>query len=950
MQNVSLSPLLQAWNELNHLSAEELSHQSLDKRISLFTQSAQYLAENRTVLNIDLATKLIHHLPHQCIDNSNIQKILTFLKESSVLNQKNSSDHEKIMHLIDEVITEGNESVAIALIESGCPIGKEVLKNAIMKSMPKVVCLLIEKKLFDINQTDNEGNTLLKLAVMSGNTEVVKMLIEANININAVDKTDWSALNWAADHQDIELIEILTSKSPKSILIWAMKNNLDLTLFNKILVMESNRKKIDQLDRVGYDLTPLIYATMEERPEFKLLIQAGADINAADGDGGTALILAVGKGNLENVKILLKAGKKNKYFNINHVNKKGISALMNAARLRSPEIMQLLLKAGAKVNVVDNMGNTVLTYAIMSDYLKNVEILLEAGKEDDKFNINHEDEDGRSAYIIAASNNRQKIMQLLLEEGAVDRDGNTALILAVENDNLENVKKLLEAGKKNKHFNINHVNKDGRSALITAAMYDRPEIMQLLLKAGADINAVDRGGNTALIYATIKDYPKSVKILLEAGKEDGKLNINQLNKKGFSALTYAAHKCRQKILRLLLSAGANPVGVFSHDINIDSKLSNFYLLKIDKVLPSKSLKDLAKSFGYYAHLQETMRLNALGHSFKLEGTYQMTVLPRLTSANIELITAASSPIWLRNMSKASQLMKDKFPDLLPGEEGKLLCQTLSYAADFHHRSKEQLLKRIKSGKPVILPVGYSGHTVQALIWGSCAKIENSEGVENFDSLFILCNRGASSRRPVEVYRFDPSQLDIELLTKMTNIQEQSDYQQLFFDQLPKQLAFKSGDFEKALEGSCKLPNQRVGNCSWESPETAVWAFCQLYEIIVKAGFQGINREFLERSATAQTRFENWLFFNQLYQLERYVNIRQLRPASKPDKLDAKQHQVYQIQPKLVEQVLQEIALTPAIDPKLKQTFVSLKQKIQDQHLTIQDQHLTIDIDPVTFLF
>lgn len=141
----------------------------------------------------------------------------------------------------------------------------------------------------------------------------------------------------------------------------------------------------------------LLVATAHNHVESaKLLIEAGADVNAQDNTLDSPLLLAGAAGHLEILKLALKAGPNFKAYNryggtalipacerghvevveellnteidINHVNRHGWTALLEAIILgdggpRQREIVRLLVHAGANVNLPDGEGVTPLQHA-----------------------------------------------------------------------------------------------------------------------------------------------------------------------------------------------------------------------------------------------------------------------------------------------------------------------------------------------------------------------------------------------------------------------------------------------------------------------------------------------------------------------------------------------------------------------------------------------------------
>ena len=77
--------------------------------------------------------------------------------------------------------------------------------------------------------------------------------------------------------------------------------------------------------------------------EVKRLIEEGADVNAQDIDGYTALMTASANGHPEVTKLLIEGG-----ANVNAQSNDGETALMLALMRGRNEITQLLMEAGAK--------------------------------------------------------------------------------------------------------------------------------------------------------------------------------------------------------------------------------------------------------------------------------------------------------------------------------------------------------------------------------------------------------------------------------------------------------------------------------------------------------------------------------------------------------------------------------------------------------------------------
>jgi len=126
--------------------------------------------------------------------------------------------------------------------------------------------------------------------------------------------------------------------------------------------------------------SPYLYAAAEGRNDIlKLTLAHGADLKSTNRYGGTGLIPAAHHGHLETVRILLGTA-----IDKDHVNKLGWTALLEAVILGGggpvhTEIVRELVQAGAGVSIADRDGATPLAHARRRGYAAMVAILEKAG-------------------------------------------------------------------------------------------------------------------------------------------------------------------------------------------------------------------------------------------------------------------------------------------------------------------------------------------------------------------------------------------------------------------------------------------------------------------------------------------------------------------------------------------------------------------------------------------
>lgn len=249
----------------------------------------------------------------------------------------------------------------------------------------------------------------------------------------------------------------------------------------------------------------------------RLLLQEKAEVNAAQGDGMTALHWAIYRDDLDMARSLIAAG-----ADTNALNRlRSLTPLLIASTNGSAPAIQLLLNAGAEPNLGNAEGTTPLMLASAAGGTEAVTVLLNGGAD-----VNaHESSRDQTPLMFAAALNRADVIRLLARHGAS-----------------------LNVTSRAVPMNANLTDEDGNPTPAAS----RTGATKVKLRGEGKVAGM--GGMTALHYAAREGHLDASRALIESGA--GVNIVNPLDKS--SALVIAISNGHYDLAKYLLDHAANP--------------------------------------------------------------------------------------------------------------------------------------------------------------------------------------------------------------------------------------------------------------------------------------------------------------------------------------------------------------------------------------------------------
>jgi ankyrin repeat protein len=369
----------------------------------------------------------------------------------------------------------------------------------------------------NVATTDGSGDTLLMAAVRAGNVDAVELLLDRGAAVNAADpQFGHTAMMWAVRRNDTAITQLL------------LKHGAAIEAHTRVgekpavrppgagggshgvgIVRSGVPTQGEQQPTPG-GMTPLLFAARDGRLDAaKLLVEGGADVNAADPNGITPMVMALTNGQIAVGKFLLEHGadpKRADWWSRTPL-WAAVDSRNLAARSGTSQYENGVDRAAALDIITALLDRDVDVNARVKEFPPARRYLLPLGS------LEWVNFTGQTAFIRAAQSADVPVMKLLLAKGAdpkITTVNGTNALMAAAGVNwvigetfsespatwIQAVQLCLDQG-----LDVDATNEMGLQAVHGAANRGSDGIIELLAKHGAQLDHPDKEGRTPYVWA-----------------------------------------------------------------------------------------------------------------------------------------------------------------------------------------------------------------------------------------------------------------------------------------------------------------------------------------------------------------------------------------------------------------------------------------------------------------
>ncbi|XP_052896395.1 uncharacterized protein LOC128303468 [Anopheles moucheti] len=527
----------------------------------------------------------------------------------------------------------------------------EILHYAVLSGNVELLNLLLDQ-CHDLNQRDECGQTPLDVACKLSNVEMVKALTNAGARWYTNGEHGYSQYSWIFLNNDQDAIVFLKNNELLSAKIAGACVDLFLQYCD-----DSNEEIVEFMlanEAVKYASIYTKAVTFRRLNVLRFLVESDRKVKSnvnrkeVSGQGLTPLQIAARKGYPDVTQVLLQHGANVLLRDVN-----GNSALHFAVECGCVKTVRLLLRHGASSGVRNSLGKSPLELAIASEHRKISRMLLHSGQKVESISL---PERLRNQSIVNELLFVTKPFEYCLSPADVCSDSFTPLHHAREECTIQQLLQFYEVDVASPRYRT--------TPLHLACLCNEPQRVKALLKHGANPMLSNEEGWTPLLLAVSN---RSISIVETLLKHDT-FNTQPTNREDLNTvLAIAIRKQSIDIANLLLEMGASidTIGKTQHPPQHQHPLQLFFCAAREGY--NRILEYLLESALFDVNTKDTIGSTALFHALSRAPLATLDILVR-HGADVEHCNQFGHNVLsiavMNNRLDALQYFVNNFPALV----------------------------------------------------------------------------------------------------------------------------------------------------------------------------------------------------------------------------------------------------------------------------------------------